>query len=67
MARHRLAVIGCGDMEDAHQQVFAELGDRVEVVGTADVVRERAEHAASVLGARRAVTDYTELLDDVDA
>ncbi|GIF53483.1 putative dehydrogenase [Asanoa ferruginea] len=67
MAPHRLAVIGCGDMEDAHRQVFAELGDRVEVVGTADVVPERARRAAALLGARRAVTDYRKLLDDVDA
>jgi predicted dehydrogenase len=64
---HRLAVVGCGDMEDAHQQVFADLGDRVTVIGTADVVLERAQHAAKALGAPRAVTDYTELLDEADA
>ncbi|MFD0743440.1 Gfo/Idh/MocA family protein [Phytohabitans flavus] len=62
-----MAVIGCGDMEDAHQQVFAGLGDRITVIGTADVVLARAEHAAQALGAPRAVTDYTELLDDADA
>ncbi|WP_269474633.1 Gfo/Idh/MocA family protein [Phytohabitans flavus] len=59
--------MGCGDMEDAHQQVFAGLGDRITVIGTADVVLARAEHAAQALGAPRAVTDYTELLDDADA
>lgn len=67
MTTHRLAVIGCGDMEDAHRQVFAELGDRITVVGTADVVLERAQRAAATLGAPRAVTDYTELLDEADA
>jgi predicted dehydrogenase len=64
---HRLAIIGCGDMEDAHRQVFDELGDRIEIIGTADVVLERARAAAGALGAPRAVTDYTELLDEADA
>jgi predicted dehydrogenase len=64
---HRLAIVGCGDMEDAHRQVFDELGDRIEIIGTADIELARARKAADALGARRAVTDYTELLDEADA
>ena len=64
---HRLAVVGCGDMEEGHQAVFAELGDRVEVVATADIDLARAEHAAAALGARRAVADYRDIIDEVDA
>jgi predicted dehydrogenase len=64
---HRLAIIGCGDMEDAHRQVFDELGDRIEIIGTADIELARARQAAEALGAPRAVTDYAELLDEADA
>ena len=63
----RLAIIGCGGMENAHERGFAGLGGRVQITGTADIVLERAEQAAASLGAERAVTDYRELLDDVDA
>jgi predicted dehydrogenase len=64
---HRLAIIGCGDMEDAHRHVFADLAGRVQVVGTADLELDRARGAAAALGAGRAVSDYRDLLDDVDA
>jgi predicted dehydrogenase len=63
----RLAIIGCGGMEVAHEEAFGKLRDRVRVVGTADVVLERAERAAATLGADVAVTDYRDLLDAVDA
>jgi predicted dehydrogenase len=54
-------------MESTHEKGFAELGDRVDVVATVDIERERAKHAAQVLGAAKAATDYREVLDDVDA
>jgi predicted dehydrogenase len=63
----RLAIIGCGGMADAHQRGFDKLADRLKVTGTADVILERAQKMAEALSAKKAVTDYRELLDDADA
>jgi predicted dehydrogenase len=65
--RLRLGLIGCGGMAGSHLRGFDLLRDRLVVAATADVVLERAERAAQAVGAERAVTDYRELLDDVDA
>ena len=54
-------------MEGAHEEAFARLRDRVHVVATADPIRERAEQAAQALGAEVAVTDYRDVINDVDA
>lgn len=67
MSTCRLAIIGCGKMEGTHEKGLAEIRDQVEVVATVDIDRERAEHAAEVLGAKGFATDYREVLDDVDA
>jgi predicted dehydrogenase len=53
-------------MESRHAEGLVGLKDRVEVVATVDTELERAKYAAEVLGARTAVTDYREILDDVD-
>lgn len=63
----RLAIIGCGGMADSHQKGYEKLKDRLEVIGTADIVLERAQKMAEALGANKAVTDYRELLNDSDA
>jgi predicted dehydrogenase len=65
--KHRFAVIGCGGMESSHERAFLEMRDRVDVVATVDLELDRAKKAAEVLGAERAVSDYHEVLDDVDA
>lgn len=64
--RHKIAVVGCGNMEGTHSTGFGELADRLEVVAAVDPVLERAAKAAEVLGARRAVTDYREIVHDAD-
>ena len=67
MATVRLGVIGCGNMEGVHQRGFGELAGQLRVTATADLVRERAEQAAAAVGADLAVTDFHDLLDQVDA
>lgn len=67
MTTCKLAVIGCGNMQSQHQAGLALLADRLEVVATVDIDRERAKRAATVLGAATWATDYREVLDDVDA
>ena len=54
-------------MQDAHQQIFHELADKVVVTATADIDIERAESAARILGAEHVVTDYQKLFPFVDA
>ncbi|MDD4773914.1 MAG: Gfo/Idh/MocA family oxidoreductase, partial [Eubacteriales bacterium] len=66
MKKLKLAVIGCGGMEKTHESGFAGL-DSVEVVCTADIIRERAEIAAGVYGAQYAYTDYRDTFDKADA
>ena len=67
MSKIRLGIIGCGDMEGAHQETFNALADRVVITGTADLDISKAQHAAAKLGADRAVQDYRELFPYVDA
>src|SRR5881397_975514 len=65
MKKIKVGVIGVGSLGQHHARVFAELvGARL--VGVADVDRTRAAAIAGRHGCR-AVTDYHELLTDVDA
>lgn len=66
MEKLRLAIVGCGGMEKTHERGFAEL-DSIEVVCTVDIIKERAEIAAEVYGAKYAYTDYRDTFDKVDA
>ena len=67
MSKIRLGIIGCGDMEGAHQETFNALADRVVITGTADIDISKAQYAAAKLGADHAVQDYRELFPYVDA
>ena len=67
MSKIRLGIIGCGDMEGAHQETFNALTDRVVITGTADIDITRAQRAAANLGADHAVQDYRDLFPYVDA
>src|SRR5256885_12380102 len=61
----KVGVIGVGSLGQHHARVFAELAG-ARLVGVADVDRARATAIAGRHGCR-AVTDYRELLTDVDA
>src|SRR3989441_7781383 len=65
MKKIRVGVIGVGSLGQHHARVFAELAG-ARLVGVADVDRARAIAIAGRHGCR-AVTDYRELLPDVEA
>lgn len=64
MSRLRAGVIGVGYLGRFHAQKYAALED-VDLVGVADVSRERAEEVAAEVGTT-AFTGYRELLAQVD-
>jgi len=64
MSRLRAGVIGVGYLGRFHAQKYAAL-ENVDLVGIADVSRERAEEVAAEVGTT-AFTDYRELLGRVD-
>jgi len=64
MSRLRAGVIGVGYLGRFHAQKYAAL-ENVELVGVADVSRERAEEVAAEVGTT-AFTNYGELLAQVD-
>src|SRR2546426_12440477 len=65
MMKIRVGVIGVGSLGQQHAGVLGELAG-AGLVGVADVDRARAAAIAGRHGCR-AVTDYHELLTDVDA
>src|SRR2546422_7645089 len=65
MKKIKVGVIGVGSLGQHHARVFAELAG-ARLVGVADVDRPRAIAIAGRHGCR-AVTDYRELLPDVEA
>lgn len=67
MDKIRMGIIGCGGMAGAHFQGYKELKGQTEVTAVCDIIPERANAAAEILGVSIAVTDYRELLDAVDA
>jgi predicted dehydrogenase len=64
MSRLRAGVIGVGYLGRFHAQKYAAL-ENVDLVGVADVSRERAEEVATEVGTT-AFTDYRELLAHVE-
>lgn len=67
MNKVRLGIIGCGDMEGAHQETFSALASRVLISATADIDLSKAQRAAANLGADHAFIDYRDLFPYVDA
>jgi predicted dehydrogenase len=61
----RTAVVGIGHLGRHHARLLAAM-DGVSLVAVVDTVLARAEDAAATTGAR-AITDYREVLSDVDA
>jgi len=57
----RIGIIGAGGISYCHMNGYAA-DDRVEIVGMADIDRDRAQRAASQFGGR-AYNDYVALLD----
>ena len=62
----RVGMIGCGGMGNAHAPELAKQPN-VKVVGTCDIVLEKAKAMAGRIGVKRFCADFRELLPDVDA
>ncbi|HOJ09032.1 MAG TPA: Gfo/Idh/MocA family oxidoreductase [Clostridiales bacterium] len=67
MEKIRMGVIGCGGMAKSHLLGLLELSDKMVVTAVCDIVPERVQEAAKVIGAEIAVTDYREMVNNVDA
>ncbi|MBE6931588.1 MAG: Gfo/Idh/MocA family oxidoreductase [Clostridia bacterium] len=66
MEKIRLGLIGCGGMMRAHASGIQEV-EGVEITAVCDIERERAEKVAEVLDSPYVTTDYTTMVDHVDA
>ncbi|MBQ9859571.1 MAG: Gfo/Idh/MocA family oxidoreductase [Clostridia bacterium] len=67
MEKLRLGLIGCGGMMELHAQSVHECTKELEITAVCDIIRERAEKVAAVLNNPYITTDYTDMLDYVDA
>jgi predicted dehydrogenase len=68
MERIRVGVIGCGEAAQIlHLPTLAQLSDRFEVTALCDVSAAVLDGVGELWGIGRRVSDYRELLDDVDA
>lgn len=63
----RLALIGCGGMAQAHAARFNRVRDRMQLVAAVDIDKPKADAVAELLPGTKAVTDYHEVLNDVEA
>ena len=62
----RLGLIGCGGMMANHAKAVNSV-ESVEIVAVCDIIRKRAESVAEVLNTPFITTDFTEMVDLVDA
>ena len=63
----RMGMIGCGSMASSHATIARQLGGRMQFTAFADIDLARAEKAAAAAPGARAVTDFRDIFDDVDA
>jgi predicted dehydrogenase len=63
MHRFGVAVVGCGGMGKAHVAAAAQ-SERTELIAAVDLFEQTAKEAARLHGARKALTDYRQALDD---
>lgn len=65
MARHRVAIIGCGNIARNHARGWRAMPDQVQIATIADTNQEALEEAGDALGVPgdRCYTDFREMLD----
>ena len=66
MEKLRIGLVGCGNMMNVHAAAVNEVKD-VEVVAVCDIVPENAQKVAAVLNDPYITTDYTTMVDKIDA
>jgi predicted dehydrogenase len=67
MEKIRMGLIGCGHMMGAHARAINDCTEALEITAVCDVIQERAEAVARVLGNPSIYTDYRQMADEVDA
>jgi len=67
MEKIRLGIIGCGGMGRAHRMGMKELNDICTITATCDINEELAKTACEELEAQMYTTDWTKMVDYVDA
>ena len=64
----KFGIIGCGNISShAHINAFSRLKDKAEISCVCDLDKERAQKALELFGAKKAFTDYHDMVDYVDA
>lgn len=67
MEKIRLGLIGCGGMMETHAKAVDACTDAMSITAVCDVSYDRAASVAAVLDNPFITTDYTQMLDHVDA
>jgi predicted dehydrogenase len=67
MEKIRMGLIGCGRMMSTHAKAVNSCTEALEITAVCDVIQERAEAVARVLGNPSIYTDYRQMADEVDA
>lgn len=67
MEKLRLGLVGCGGMMWTHAMGINAISEQLEITAVCDVVLEQAEKTAAVLNNPYVTTDYTTMVDYVDA
>lgn len=67
MGKIRLGLVGCGLMMGTHAKAVDACTDAVRITAVCDIHYERAAEVAAVLNDPFITTDYTKMLDHVDA
>lgn len=65
----RIGIIGCGNIGGVHIDSYKRISDKVELVATCDINKERAQLRQEQYGFARSYTDYEEMLakEELDA
>jgi predicted dehydrogenase len=66
MSRHRVAIVGCGNVSDMHFRGYLDRRDRVEVVAAVDPDPTRRAWAAETFGVTDTYASIGELLAGAD-
>ena len=65
MEKTRVAIIGTGNISNAHMEGYNSMPDTVELAACCDIDRDKAEAYAKRYGFPKVYTDYNEMLAEV--
>ncbi|MBE5783363.1 MAG: Gfo/Idh/MocA family oxidoreductase [Clostridiales bacterium] len=67
MEKIRLGLVGCGNMMKTHASAVDACTEELSITAVCDIIPERMQEVAAVLDHPFMTTDYTQMLDHVDA